>query len=220
MKAWLSTCGLIVFFLVGFSISFFSNHYQTDIAMNTMGRTQRDPAAIRKVYDFSNLDGSALSLASKQRILSGFESVRYGDSVGISLGHFVVRGPDGQKQFACRKYNKVILSFEGEGMAVGGEKPTMQVEGPCTEAEDINKIDPLVVPVAKIMSQPVADGEFDFRDNQNIKVRFSSVADQWPVQWVLTAVKLSNDDADEVTIEREEIRSMVGRPMIVNFQEY
>jgi hypothetical protein len=175
-RTWVGVFSLFVFFVSGFCISWFSKPFSEE--RNAMvGRASRDPA-IRKVYDFSGLDGSALSQASKQRILSGFETFKQGSDVGIALGHFVLRGPNGQKQFACQRYSKVILSFEGEGMAVGGEKPTMQIEGPCNKDEDINRIAALMVPVSKIMSQPVADGEFDFHENQNLRVRFARVSDQ------------------------------------------
>lgn len=219
MKPWLSALSLLLFFTAGVCLSWFSNQFSPEMVAQ-VSRGSRDPAAIRRVYDFSNLDGSALSTASKQRILSGFETFRDADKVGIALGHFVVRGPDGRKQFACAKYNKVVMAFEGEGMAVGGEKPTMRISGPCSEGEDINQISPLYVPVSQILTQPVSDGEFDFREGQNVVVSFSSVADQWPTQWVLTSVKLTNDESEEVTIERDEIRTMVDRPMVVEFQSF
>lgn len=217
MKVWLAIAGFIAFFAVGVFLTHSSRHY-TKGALASAPRVARDPAAIRKVYDFSNLDGNALSHASKQRIISGFEAVRKGDSVGISLGHFVVKGRNGQKQFACRKYNRVVLSFEGEGMAVGGEKPSMQIEGACQEAEDINQISPLVVPVARILDQPVGDAEFDFHEGEPVRVRFSNVADQWPTTWALVSVKLINDASEEVAIQRQEIRSLSGRPVVLEFQ--
>ncbi len=217
MKVLLATVALAICFVGGIMISVFSKQYSRD-QVASAPRIARDPAAIRKVYDFSNLDGSALSLASKQRIISGFEAIRKGESIGISLGHFVVKGSDGQKQFACRKYNRITLSFEGEGMAVGGEKPSMQIEGACHEAEDINQISPLVVPVARILDAPVGDGEFDFREDQPVRVRFSNVADQWPTTWALVSVKLSNDASEEVAIEKAEIRTLTERPVVLKFE--
>lgn len=219
MRAGLTILGLVVSFAFGFLISRSSKQYSAE-KVAVANHAARDPAAIRKVYDFSNLDGNALTLASKQRIISGFETFRKGDTLAIALGHFVVRGNDGQKQFACRKYSHVVLSFEGEGMAVGGEKPSMQVEGPCQEAEDINQISPLMIPVARILNQPVNDGEFEFREEQIVRVRFSNVADQWPTTWALTSVKLSNDVSEEVSIGREEIRSLTERPVVLQFQQF
>lgn len=217
MRFWLAIAGFGVFFIFGILIAQNSRHYTRE-QVAAGAKIARDPAAIRKVYDFSNLDGNALSNASKQRIISGFEARRNGDNIGISLGHFVVKGPNGEKQFACRKYNRVLLSFEGEGMAVGGEKPAMQIEGACQEAEDINQISPLNVPVARILDQPVGDAEFDFREGEPVRVRFSNVADQWPTTWALVSVKLMNDASEEVSIERQEIRTLTERPVVLQFQ--
>lgn len=219
MKTWLSVASLLAFFCVGLIVSVYrAPSVETSLAAN--GRALRDPAAIQKVYDFSALKGDALTLASKQRLLAGFESFTQDGAIGISLGHFVVLGENGEKQFACRKYTKVILTFEGEGMAVGGEKPGMRIEGECREAEDINQIEPLVIPVSRILDQPVGDGEFEFLENYNVAVRFSSVADQWPQQWVLTSVKLTNETTDEVSIEREEIRGLTNRPVVLQFTRF
>ncbi|PWU22371.1 MAG: hypothetical protein C5B49_00695 [Bdellovibrio sp.] len=218
MKFWISIGGVLCFFIIGLVISQSSTQFQeTSVAIEP--HSVRDPAAIRKVYDFSSLEGSALSQASKQRIIAGFQVSKMGDNLGIGLGHFVVRGEDGEKQFACQKYHRVQLSFEGEGIAVAGLKPEMRIEGPCVEGEDINQISPLLVPVARILSQPVADGEFDFNDLHS-RVRFSNVSDQWPLSWSLTAVKLINDDNEEVLIEKDEIRAMMNRPMLLELSQF
>lgn len=189
-------------------------------------KSSRVPAAIRKVYDFSALDGSALNKASKQRLIAGFEVMREAESVGVRLGHFVVADAKGDKVFACDLYTRVLLSFEGEGVATNGDKPVMEIEGACAPDQDINRISPLWIPVARIMGSPVADGEFSMAEETNpasegIRIRFRHVSDQWPQQWALAKVKLLHEKTgnaeDEVTIEQEELRSMMDRPVVIEF---
>jgi len=178
----------------------------------------RDPAAIRKSYDFSELDGLALSQATKQRLIAGAKLLKEPSQVGVELGHFVVRKGSGEKMFACNKYEDVILEFEGDGMAVAGQKPMMEVEGECEISADINRISPLWIPVAKILGEPVAEGEFDFRDGRPIKVKFANVADQWPVAWVLKSVRLQAPSGESLKIEGDELRQYIPKPMVLEFQ--
>jgi hypothetical protein len=207
------------FFGVGVFFSWSSKNFPNQVAMTVLPRTARDPAAINRVFDFSNLGGSALALAAKQRILDGFKVVREPDVLGLELGHFVFRGSDGEKRFACQNYSKVIMSFEGEGIATGGERPEMEVEGRCEISSDINSIAAIWIPVAKILGEPVADGEFDFRDERSSKLKFTNVSDQWPRQWQLKSVKLMDPSGaqGEVSIPTSELRQMVQKPVLIVF---
>ena len=205
-----------VFAAFGWWMSWRSKEFPDRYVDNSFSGS-RDPAAIRKSYDFSELDGIALSQASKQRLIAGARILKEQTEVGVELGHFVMRGQGGQKTFACNKYSKVRLGFDGDGMAIGGDKPQMEVEGACEISADINRISPLWIPVAKIMGEPVAEGEFDFRDQHPIKIRFSNVSDQWPMAWVLKSIKLVSDAGEEVTIEGGELRQMIPKPLILEF---
>lgn len=87
--------GLMFFFTVGWFLS-----QNSPVARDTVtfSSISRDPAAIKRVYDFSNLQGSALSIATKQRLISGAKVLYEDSSVGIELGHFVVKGGEGEKE--------------------------------------------------------------------------------------------------------------------------
>lgn len=206
-----------VCFIFGILIVSTSTRFTETSRMATT--TSRDPAAIKKVYDFSNLDGSALDQASKQRLISGVKLIDEKKDIGVELGHFVLRGADGQKTFACQMYSKIVLVFEGDGMASSGEKPAMEVEGTCEISADINSIAPLWIPVARILGEPVAEGDFDYRDGRPARIHFSNVREEWPRVWRLKTVKLSNTNQQggEVTIEDQELRQYNSRPLIVTF---
>lgn len=222
MKAYWSLASLVFFFGLGLYVCVFGNRNiadlpAIDVASNLV---TRDPAAIRRTYDFSMLNGSALEAAAKQRILSGAKVVRSNSEVGIELGHFVVKGADGQKALACQRYSKLVLTFEGDGSAINGELPRMDVEGACEVSNDINSISPLMIPVAKILGEPVGDGEFSFRENKALAIRFTNVLDQWPTSWHLKSVRLfdSQKTTDQVVISAEEIKGISSKPVILDFK--
>ncbi len=218
MKSFFVLCSTVFFFCFGFYISSLSNHFPFEVTEYERP-ARRDPAAIKRVYDFSHLEGGALSFATKQRLLTGIKVVGGPHGVGLELGHFVIKTEDGQKTFACQRYQRIVLEFKGDGSAVAGESPKMEVEGDCQMSSDINSISALEIPVSQILAQPANDGEFDFRSKQSVKVRFSNVADQWPVSWQLISIRLYNAEnpQSEVIVSTQEIHEITSHPVILNF---
>lgn len=217
MKWFVGGLVLGVSFIGSFALIFQGNQGAEHAAFNP--RSARTPAAIRKVYDFSELDGNALSQASKQRLIAGFDLTTEKGEVGVRLGHFVVSAPTGDKVFACERYDQVVLTFDGEGIAVNGAKPQMQVEGLCEPDSDINRISPLWIPVSRISANTAEDGEQKYENQTSgVNVKFSNVTGQWPPQWVLTQVKLRNSKEEDVTIEASELRRMLERPIVLAFE--
>lgn len=220
MKAFFTTViGMAGFFAVGVYLSHTSKNFPNENTYTLVTRPSRDPAAIKKVYDFSNLEGSALNYAAKQRLLDGVKVLRENNDVGLELGHFVIKGPDGQKTFACQTFSKVVLAFEGDGVAVAGELPQMEVEGGCEISSDINRIAAVWIPVSKILGEPVADGEFDYREGKVSKLKFANVSDQWPRTWKLKSVRLIDPTGSngEVAIPTQELQQIIKKPFIVTF---
>ena len=222
MKALYSIAIISFFFLSGILISRSSEKIPMQLASNSNAdytSSRRDPASIKHVYDFSQLEGSALNFAAKQRLLEGAKLIHDKNDIGVELGHFVIKGSDGQKSFACQHYSQVVLSFQGEGMAVGGELPKMEVEGGCEISSDINSIAAVWIPVARILGEPVADGEFDFREGHPSKLKFANVSDQWPKLWQLRSVRLVDPSGSnsEVSIDASELKKILGKPFLLQF---
>ncbi len=219
MKALYAIAIIGFFFVGGFFISRSSRPLPMQMASNEMPSPRRDPAAIKRVYDFSQLEGSALDFATKQRLLEGAKIIRDKTDVGVELGHFVIKDSGGQKVFACQHYSRVVLSFQGEGMAVGGELPKMEVEGNCEISPDINSIAAVWIPVSRILGEPVADGEFDFREGHPAKLKFANVSDQWPKTWQLKTVRLidSTGKNSEVSIDSAELKKILHEPFLLQF---
>ena len=206
-----------IFFLSAFvGVFYISNQFESNIEQ----ASRRDPAAIRKSYDFSTLNGSALNSAARARLLEGATVTQQKDFIGIEFGHFVVKSAQGQKTFACQEYNQIQMIFEADGFAVSGERPQMTVIAPCQMSQnDINKIEVIRIPVASIVSEKVGDGDFTFNQGQNITVQFAYMPDQWPVQWHLKSLNLKNDsqNVSELMIEQNEIRQIIGKPLILDW---
>jgi hypothetical protein len=208
------TFGLFAFaFLIGYGIMV---HTTPD-----WGTINRDPAAVRQVYDFSGLTGSELTHAMKKRLISAATVVREKESLGVELGHFALAkfGAHNEKTLACQEFEKVILRFEAEGVATGGERPVMEVEGPCEFSSDMMKINPIFIPVDKIMAEKPLDGELQYHEGRPVTLRFQRMPDEWPTHWILTAVRLSNPaQQKELLVDAEEVSQLLGRPMMVNFK--
>ncbi|MGZ3803201.1 MAG: hypothetical protein ACXVB4_03250 [Pseudobdellovibrionaceae bacterium] len=179
----------------------------------------RDPAAIRQVYDFSNLSGMSLTNAMKKRLLSGSTVIRKNQSLGVELGHFAMANIAGEKTLACQEFQKVSLRFEAEGVAIGGERPVMEVEGACEFSEDMTKINPILIPVDRVLAEKPADGEFQYREGTPVTIRVHGLSAEWPTRWILTSVRLSSSaDQKELLIDSNEVSEILGRPLMVYFK--
>lgn len=183
---------------------------------------QRDPAAIKNSFDFSHLRGEKLFVAAKQRLMAGLELGKNlpgnPSEARIGLGHFVFSNEQGEKRLACQEFGKVSLSFEAEGVSVGGDKPLMEIEGRCEFSADMTKINPLHLPIAKILGERPGDGEFEFNEKSKVTVRFSNLPDTWPRTWLLKSVKLVNENnASSIMVESDEVAEYLGHPMVLKF---
>ena len=178
----------------------------------------RDPAAIGKTFDFSHLHGNQLQEALKQRLVTGFSLKKSNEGAELGLGHFVYQDDRGQRRLACQEFSKVIMTFEGEGSSVSGERPVMDIEGVCEYSPDMARINPLLIPIAKIVGEKPADGEFQFQENSLVTVRFTNVADEWPRTWILKSIKLDgNKGAQAMVVEGPEVVRYLGHPLVLNF---
>lgn len=180
---------------------------------------KRQPAAIQKVFDFSHLEGSALQLASQKRVLSAAKIISLSEGIGIELGHFITRGPDGKKQFACHVYNRIQLVFFAEGIADAGNKPRMEIEGECKMDTNINRISAIPIPVAKILEEKPGNFELNFLEGNPVTIHFEHVTDQWPREWSLYSVRLYDQDkrSSEVFVDHQQVQETTSGPIRVSW---
>ncbi len=177
--------------------------------------SERQPAAIKKVFDFSHLEGGALKLASHKRLLADANVIETDDSFGIDLGHFVIKGPDNLRRFACDIYNKVELTFESADMSVNGEPSIMKVSADCKVNKDMNRIQTLWIPMKQILEQKEGDLELQLISKEKILFTFSNIGDRWPRAWMLSHIKMYSElnTSRFLEVQQEEMRSILERPL-------
>lgn len=205
--------GVFTLFVGCFAVGFGLVRYTTDV-----NQINRDPAAVRGGFDFTGMQGEQLHQAVKQRLLAGFEMTKLAEGAQISLGHFVFSNSAGERRLACQEFGRVSLTFEAEGSSVGGDKPSMEIEGRCESSADFARINPLLIPIQRIIGERPADGEFQFNEGSPVNVRFVNVADQWPRLWLLKSVKLTNDaSSSTVVVESDEVAQILGHPVVLSW---
>lgn len=178
---------------------------------------RRDPSAIRQHYDFTNLKGTALEIAMRERIISQIEIVKNDVGFGLNLGHFAFKSDNGENLLGCQYFNKVTLVFEAEGAAVNGVKPTMEVDGPCENSEDLTKINAVMIPLKQLMIEKPTDGDFNFNQGKPLSLRMLNLTDSWPTMWSLIGVRL-NSTSQQFIIDRNEIAKIIGQPLLITVQ--
>jgi len=169
--------------------------------------SERDPAAIKAVFDFSHLEGRALEMASRDPLMANAKITVAQDDVEVSLGHFVTKDLSGKPEFACRIFDRVEMTFLASDQAVGGAPSQMIVEAPCKMGKDVNRISEVSIPMAKIMSQKPGDKELQFLDGKNLFVSFENIGAQWPQKWYLENVRLKDTShpGHQVQVSRKNI---------------
>lgn len=177
---------------------------------------KRSPAAIRQYYDFTNLRGSALEIALKERVVSNLEIIRENKNLGLKLGHFAFMNNADEKKFGCEEYPKVILQFESDDMAVSGEKSRMEVESDCQASADTTMIETVWIPLDKVYTEKALDGDFQFSENKPVSIRFSNISDEWPKKWHLIGINLNGQNSN-LRIDRNEMQKILGHPLVLSF---
>jgi len=109
------------------------------------------------------------------------------------------------------------LTFEAEGMASSGERPSMTVEGPCRTGSDITRIEPIWIPVSKIVSEKASDMDLTFPDNDGVTFKFQDMTGEWPRRWHLTKLRVYNDAETNRSIElsNDALRAIGSKPVVL-----
>lgn len=181
----------------------------------------RNPAAVRRDLDFTKLDGAELITGNHNRLITSakvlFGHNEQAGEMGLEFGHFVTRDEQGNKQLACDFYDRIRMTFEAEGMASSGERPTMTIEGPCRTADDITRIEPIWVPVVKILSEKATDMDLSFPENEGVNFKFQDMTGEWPTRWHLSSVRVYNDAENGRSLElsNHDLHQIGGKPVVL-----
>lgn len=212
-----------VFFFVAAAIGFSSGRSSWNgvvyLTKTSFSGSERNPAAIRRNLDFSKLADDELITASQKRLVTAAKVLLHDGDVGVELGHFVTRDLANEKKLACDFYNRMVLRFEADGIAVSGDKPVMEIEGPCRIADDITRIEPVWIPVRRILGESATDKDISFPDQEGVNFRFLHMGGDWPMRWSLASVRLYNDaeGGREVSISRQEMSDIRENPLVLKW---
>ena len=155
----------------------------------------RSPSSIQKVFDFSYLQGSALQAAAKERLSSSIYISTSEDKskVTITMGNFVLKNDQDERDFACGFYDRITFLFEAEGIAIDGEKPKLIITSGCEVGSNINYLNPIDIPVEKLRQQALSNTEFKFfESHQSTTIQLIESPPAWPQKWVLKEVKMAH----------------------------
>ncbi|MBX7231292.1 MAG: hypothetical protein K1X29_04305 [Bdellovibrionales bacterium] len=180
----------------------------------------RSPAAIKKTYDVSQLEGIALSKKIQERVIGEAVIVQHSENIGIQLGQFVIEGNENRKILACSVYNKVQLKFMAQGEASAGGSPMMTVESDCRISEEnILMIQPIWVPTKIILFSPTSTKHFSFEGSEPISIEFQDINEQWPRKWILQSLKMYNSENKEqqISISRQEILQVAPHSLVMEW---
>ena len=217
-KRWIS--GVFFFgvaVLVGAGLGRQSWHGAIYLTNTSFTSNLRNPAAIHRDLDFTKLDGSELITGSQSRLVTSARVLLQPGQMGIELGHFVTRDDQGNRQLACEFYDRVRFKFEAEGVATGGERPVMEIEGPCRTGSDVTRIEAVWVPVAKILSERPTDMDLTFPDNEGVKFKFENMNGEWPNRWRLQNLRVFNDaeKTRSISMSAEDLHRIGGKPLVL-----
>lgn len=177
----------------------------------------RNPAHIQKFAEFTELKGKAWNILSRDRLMAEAFPIRETDRTGLVFGHFIATDSAGKKFFACDLYNRIQLDFVAEGVMEHGEITRMRVEAPCRATKNLNMMEPVWIPHQLILQNKTAPTlALDFPES-NLSVQFTNLTTDWPRQWVLQEVKLTESPERTLHIDYREMSRTAKSPIYLNW---
>lgn len=146
---------------------------------------QRDPASFGgKIFQISNLSSDQIKahIAQKIKVFPTIEGKKSIQFTGFSSS-------------LCKIYPEVEMEFRAEGVAVGGESPTMKITSPCESGQDPSEMASIQLPVEKLIGQKPRNAVYSF-EGYPAKFEFKNSADEWPRQWVLKSVQFKSSTGE------------------------
>lgn len=162
--------------------------------------------------------GDALQAALHKDLITSIQVAKAEKNFQINVRNFLVKNEQ-QNEHLCDYFTSYTLTFEAEGMASSGERPTMVVTSPCELSAKTNMPVPVVIPVEDIFKLAPDDTDISFEVNPKASFSFRNVSEMWPEYWVLSKVQFShsNHSSREVIIDRREIYSLSKVPVTMSW---
>lgn len=180
----------------------------------------RKPAAVENQSFFNFFDKSdALQTALHKDIINSIQIAKEQRNFEINVRNFLVKTSQ-ENLHLCEYFDSYTLTFEAEGVASSGERPTMVINTPCEVSAKTSLPVPVIVPVEDIFKLKPNDTDVSFEVNPKASFSFRNVSDMWPEYWVLSKVHFSKANASsrEVIIDRKEIYQLSKFPVVMDWE--
>lgn len=167
----------------------------------------RLPASIPSQGFFDSLKPSQDFHASlKSEIVNSLQVAKNQKEFQIQLRNFLVKGGDTSEPL-CTYFNSLKLTFEAEGIASNGVRPTLTITQPCLISDRTKLPEPIRIPIEDIVKLKPSDTDISFKISQNTLFSFRDIYGAWPEYWVLSQVEFDHSEklGKRLVIERREI---------------
>jgi hypothetical protein len=180
----------------------------------------RGPAAIEQKDLFSFFKNQdSMKIALEQRILESIKIAKSQKSFQIDVRNFAVKSST-ENLHLCEYFDSYTLTFEAEGIASSGERPSMSITAPCEISAKTKMPVPLMIPVEDIFKLAPNDTDVSFQINPKTNFSFRNVSDSWPEYWVLSKVEFNNKSLSvrDVIIDRRDIYKFSKNPITMSWE--
>ena len=184
---------------------------------------QRSPAAVRSLHEFSALDQKALHRSVEAQLLAYAEIYKDQGLLGVQLGHPLLTGKNGGKEFSCQVqdvsgvYDRVEIVFVGTGVSQGGGSPRMIIDSRCHSEGNLNQLDTVWIPMQTVLLSQPKDQAFELPGENSVKLRFENIPDGWPENWVMWNVRFYKESNPEESLVMNAEMLKLGRPTLLSF---
>lgn len=167
----------------------------------------RAPASVRTAKDYIELPASSIKQAAHNQLISMSEILRKDGMIGIQLGHPLLKQDGGYRNFACPAgarpafFDRVELTFIGDGVAQSGEPPQLIVESGCQASEKIEKLEPVWLPMHEIMISEARDKDLQLYGDRPVIIQLKQIPGEWPESWHLAKVRFYPEGRPEEALE-------------------
>jgi hypothetical protein len=210
---------LFLFFSACLSFGYWVSKKAFDGQVYVYLGSERSPAAVRSLHDYQPVPERSLSQSAQEQLLADAKLVKQEGYLGIHLGHILVRDENGAREFACQArgregiYDRIELTFMGEGIAEGDGPAKMIIDSRCASESSLERLDTIWIPMQEILSLKPKDQDLQSRGEDPTFIKMQSVPSQWPSQWVLYSVKLYRRSGQTAELKIGTAELLKARPL-------
>lgn len=187
----------------------------------------RTPASIPEQNFFQLFKPeSAVNTALHNEIISSLKVAKSQKNYQIQIRNFLVKDSanhdKANRESLCGYFSDYKLTFEAEGIASNGERPTLVIHQPCVVSEITKVPNPILIPTDDIFKLKPSDTDISFKASQNTIFSFKNIYESWPEYWVLSKIEFDSeiDPSRNILIERKEIFQNIQKPIVMDWAPF